>query len=257
MKWALLTGASWGIGEAMARELAAREWGLVLTARSEDRLHALAGELRDHYGVPVEVLAGDLTDPAMPAELEAATEGTPIDLLVNNAGFGGYGPFVESELEREIRMIELNVTAVTELTKRFVRPMVERGHGRILNVASTAAFQPGPLMAVYYATKAYVLSFSEALREELKGTGVTVTTLCPGPTASEFQGRADMEGSPLFERLTLPTSAEVARYGVEAALRGKGIAVHGRMNRILAFAGRFAPRSLLPAIVRRIQEKRG
>ncbi len=256
---ALVTGASTGIGEEIARELARRGWSLVITARSEERLASLAAELRSEHGVQVGVIAGDLTQAGMPARLEEATEGSgvPIDLLVNNAGFGQYGEFLESDLDRELAMIQLNVTAVTELTKRFARPMAERGRGRILNVASTAAFQPGPLMSVYYATKAYVVSFSEALRQELRAHGVTVTTLCPGPTSSEFQSRARMEESPLFNRMSVPSSATVARYGVDATLAGRGIAVQGLMNRILATLTRFAPRSILPGIVRRIQEKRG
>ena len=253
-----MTGASAGIGEAIARELARRGWPLILTARSEDRLATLAAELRSEYGVQVGVIAGDLTERGMPSKLEEATEGAgiPIDLLVNNAGFGDYGKFLDSDLDKELAMIQLNVTAVTELTKRFARPMAERGRGRILNVASTAAFQPGPLMSVYYATKAYVLSFSEALREELREHGITVTTLCPGPTESEFQSRARMEESPLFNRMSVPSSEVVARYGVDAALAGKGIAVQGLLNRVLVMSNRFAPRSVVPGIVRRIQEKR-
>jgi uncharacterized protein len=256
---ALVTGASSGIGDAIARELASRGWDLVLTARSEARLERLADELRARHGVGVEVNSEDLTDPEAPARLERRTEGAglAIDFLVNNAGFGRIGPFVAQEGEDANAMIRVNVTAVTELVGRFAPHMVARGGGRILNVASTAAFQPGPLMAVYYATKAYVVSFSEAVRNELASSGVTVTTLCPGVTGSEFHERAGMHGDSVLERLRPASTEAVARFGVEAALRGKGVVIPGRLNRILATAVRFVPRSIVPAIVRRIQEGRG
>ncbi|TVP46005.1 MAG: SDR family oxidoreductase [Gemmatimonadales bacterium] len=256
---ALVTGASSGIGDAIARELASRGWDLVLTARSEERLHRLADELRERHGVGVHVISEDLSDTEAPARLEARTEGAglPVDLLVNNAGFGRIGPLLAQEAEDANAMIAVNVTAVTELLRRFAPHMVARGGGRILNVASTAAFQPGPLMAVYYATKAYVVSFSEAVRNELASSGVTVTTLCPGVTGSEFHERAGMHGDSVLERLRPASAEEVARFGVEAALLGKGVVIPGRLNRILATAVRFVPRSIVPAIVRRIQEGRG
>jgi uncharacterized protein len=256
---ALVTGASSGIGAAIARELASRGWDLVLTARSEERLERLGAELRGQHGVDVHVISEDLADPEAPARLEARTEGAGlgIDLLVNNAGFGRIGPFVAQEVEDANAMIRVNVTAVTELFRRFAPHMVARGGGRILNVASTAAFQPGPLMAVYYATKAYVVSFSEGVRNELASSGVTVTTLCPGVTGSEFHQRAGMHGDSVLERLRPASAEDVARFGVEAALRGKGVVIPGRLNRILATAVRFVPRSIVPALVRRIQEGRG
>ncbi len=256
--WALVTGASAGIGTEIARELARRGWRLVITARSEGRLEALATELREAHGVEVRVVALDLAAPEAPATLEAATEGAglPVGLLVNNAGFGHLGPLAEQDDAQLRAMIDLNAGALAELTRRFGARMATRGEGRVLNVASTAAFQPGPLMAAYYATKAFVVSFSEAVRNELAPHGVTVTTLCPGVTRSEFHARAGMKGTTALERLPFASAESVARFGVEAALRGKGVAIPGLLNRIMATSVGFVPRGLRPAIVRRIQEKR-
>ncbi|TVR60371.1 MAG: SDR family oxidoreductase [Gemmatimonadales bacterium] len=255
---ALVTGASGGIGLGVARELARRGWNLTLTARSGDLLARHARQLRDRHGIAVEVVALDLAQAGATEALYTRTEGAgrSVGLLVNNAGIGYFGPFVGSDPRGVEATIQVNITVLTSLTRRFVEPMVDRGAGRILNVASTAAFQPGPLLAVYYASKAYVVSFSEALREELRGTGVTVTALCPGPTRSGFQERAGMEQSALFNRFAIPDSDQVGRFGVEAALRGRGIAVHGPVNRLVAASTRLVPRGWLPAIVRRIQEQR-
>lgn len=254
---ALVTGASSGIGREVARELASRGWPLVITARSEGALMELAAELRSEHGVDVGVIAGDLTEPDMPARLEEATEGAggPIGLLVNNAGFGSYGDHLEHDLSTTLAMVRLNVTAVTELSHRFGRAMVERGRGRILNVASVAGLLPGPWMTVYYATKAYVISYSEGLREELRDTGVTVTTLCPGHTRSGFHERADREVPGLFEWFRVPTSAEVARFGVDRTLRGRGVVVHGWLNRVLDVALRFTPRTLAARLSGKVQER--
>jgi len=252
--WALVTGASSGIGLELARAMAGDRWDMVLTARNEARLVELRTELEGANGIRVEVIPEDLSDMAGPARLvsEIEARGLVIETLVNNAGLGSYGPFLGSDLETELRSIDVNVRAVTELAKRLLPGMVERRKGRILNVASTAAFQPGPGMAVYFATKAYVLHFSEALAHELRGTGVTVTALCPGVTASGFQERAHMENVAMVKGRKLPTSAEVARFGYRAMMRGKPVAIHGLANRLLAFSVRLSPRPLVLALSSRI-----
>ncbi|HVT60238.1 MAG TPA: SDR family oxidoreductase [Thermoanaerobaculia bacterium] len=258
-KTALLTGASSGIGSELTSVFAAGGFDLVLVARSAGRLEQLAGELRSRHGVGVRVLAKDLAVAAAAREVwqELGEAGTQIDVLVNNAGFGTYGPFAETDLNAELQEMQLNMVTPTELTKHFLPGMLARRWGRILNVASTAAFQPGPLMAVYYATKAYLLWFSEALAEELAGTGVTVTALCPGPTSSGFQARAAMEESKLFAGKNLMTAAAVARAGYDGLLAGRRIVIPGLMNRLLAQSARVSPRRLVTRIVRRMQERKG
>lgn len=253
-RWALITGASSGIGRELARVMGADGWNLLVTGRREDRLRELARELHDRHGVVVEWTVLDLARPEAPAELTAVSEGLGLEItaLVNNAGFGTYGMVAETDLDEELQEIDVNVRALTELCKRFLPGMMRRGRGRIMNVASTAAFQPGPGMAVYCATKAYVLHFSEALSHELKGSGVTVTALCPGGTSSEFHARADMEHSRFVQPDRWPTSAEVAAYGYRAMMRGRTVAVHGFLNRFLAFVVRLAPRRLATAIAARV-----
>ena len=212
----LITGASGGIGEALARELAARPSDLILVARSADKLQALADELARAHRIATHVVAVDLAQPGAAARVaEAARAIGRVDVLVNNAGFATFGPFAASDLAVEIDEIRLNVETLTDLTKRML-PDVLAAKGRILNVASTAAFQPGPVMAVYYATKAYVLSFSEALAFELKPSGVGVTCLCPGPTKTGFQARAHQEGARLLD-VGLMDAAMVARAGVHGS----------------------------------------
>ena len=254
---ALITGASSGIGLELARVCAAHRHDVVLSARSADKLQALAAECRG-AGVQAHVLAADLADREAPRSIvERLRElGVEIDLLVNNAGYGLYGHFLETALATEIDMIQVNIVALTELTKRLLPAMVARKSGRILNLASTAAFFPGPLMAVYYATKAYVLSFSEAIANELEGTGVTVTALCPGPTASGFQAAANLELSKLIVGKKLPTSREVAEAGYEAMMAGKTVFVHGTTNKLTAPAPRFMPRRAMAKVVRAAQESR-
>jgi short-subunit dehydrogenase len=254
---ALVTGASAGIGRELARRFARGQHDLILTARRTDELHALAEELRK-VGATVHVIPADLSDPAEPRRLfdEVVARGLTVDVLVNNAGFGVYGPFVDADRERLLAMVQVNVLALTDLTRLFVQGMVARGRGRVLNVASTAAFQPGPLMAGYYATKSFVLSLSEALAHELRGTGVTVTCLCPGPTRTEFASVAAAEGATLYDNPNVMTAAPVADTGFWATMRGKRVVIPGLLNRIGAFATRFAPRSLLMHIVERIQSRR-
>jgi len=248
---ALVTGASGGIGEEIARTLAARGHDLVLVARRAQRLEQLAAELKAGHGIATHVLAADLAQPGGADQLarEIAGRGWQVDVLVNNAGFGVFGKHVDTDLADEQQMLDVNITSLTRLTKLLLPGMVQRGRGRVLNVASTASFQPGPYMAVYYATKAYVLSYSEALGEELAGTGVTVTALCPGPTASGFQDRAAMHDSALVKGKKLPTAAEVARYGVQAMLRGRRVAIHGCTNWLMAQSVRFTPRRIVTWLV--------
>jgi len=252
----LITGATSGIGYELAKLFARDRNDLVLVARSKDSLAQVAEELTREYGVSVKPVPKDLSSPTSPAELfaELRRESIHIDVLVNNAGIGTYGSFVETSLESELAMMRLNMMTLTHLTKLFLEAMLENERGKILNVASTAAFQPGPLMAVYYATKAYVLWFSEALANELRGSGVTVTCLCPGPTRSGFQERAGMEASRLFTFGTMDAQA-VAAIGYRGLMKNKTVIVPGLRNKLLAFSVRFVPRNLLPHLVRMMQDK--
>ena len=253
---ALVTGASGGIGLAIARRLAAAGYDMALVARSRDKLEALAVELAAAYGCQATVLAADLADAAAPAALAAALaeRRLAVDVLVNNAGVGVYGPFATNDWGRERDMIQLNVMSLVDLTKRLLPGMIARRRGRILNVASTAAFQPGPLMAIYYASKAFVLSFSEALGNELEGSGISVTALCPGPTATGFVAAADLGASRLF-RLGTMSMADVAGVGVAAMMRGRRVVIPGWRNRLMAQSVRLTPRCLVTRFVRMIQER--
>ncbi|MFZ1132898.1 MAG: SDR family oxidoreductase [Terriglobales bacterium] len=254
-KTALITGASFGIGMEFARIFAREGYNLVLVARSADRLRQLAAELEKAHGARSLILAADLSDPGAPAYVldQTTRADIPIDMLVNNAGFGQYGYFAENDLEECLRQIQLNVTALTHLTRLYLPAMIERSSGRILNVASTAAFQPGPLMAVYFATKAYVLHFSEALANELHGTGVTVTCLCPGATATEFHKRANATSMKLLKFGSMD-AAVVAEDGYRALMAGKPVVISGVKNWLLAQSVRFSPRRLVTAIARKTQE---
>lgn len=252
---ALITGASFGIGLALARIFARENYNLVLVARSGDKLRQLASELEKANSVHSLILAVDLTEPGAPAYVldQTTRANIVVDILVNNAGFGQYGLFVENDLEECLRQIQLNVIALTHLTRLYLPGMVERKNGRILNVASTAAFQPGPLMAVYFATKAYVLHFSEALANELAGTGVTVTCLCPGATATEFHKRAKATGMNLL-RMGSMDARTVAEDGYRALMEGKSVVISGFKNWLVAQSVRVSPRRLVTAIARKIQE---
>lgn len=249
MTTALITGASSGIGLEMARLMAADKVDLVLVARSEDRLTTLADELKSRYNVAVDVVSCDLSTLDGARTVVSALGGKPIDYLINNAGFGDFGAFIERDWEKLNEMVQLNITSLTRLTHLLLPHMVERGSGRILNVASTASFQPGPWMAVYYATKAYVLSFSDALSFELRKTGVSVTTLCPGATQSGFQALAEMENSKLVRGKNLPTSAEVAAFGYKKLLAGRGVVIHGLLNWFMVQSVRFTPRAIILRVV--------
>jgi hypothetical protein len=242
-RWALVTGASSGIGADFARELAARGAHVVLVARREDRLRALAEELERAHGVRTRVLASDLAKPDAPRALHDRLrgEGIAVDVLVNNAGFGVYGPFLDVPWERERQMLELDVLALVHLTKLFAADMRARGFGRVLQVASIGAFQPSPTYAAYSAAKAFVQSFGEALACELRGTGVTVTVVSPGVTDTEFFAVAGQQRS-LFQRLTVMPSAKVARIGIRALERGRPLVVPGFANALTAWSMRLLPR---------------
>jgi short-subunit dehydrogenase len=255
---ALVTGASAGIGREFARLLASEGYDLVVTARRADRLSELSAELRERHGVGVLEISADLADPEAPERLcrELHGAGHAIDLLVNNAGFGGVGRFESLDQIRQREMIDVNVTALTRLAGLLLPGMKSRARGGIINVASTAAFQAGPFMAVYYASKAYALSFSEALSEECRGTGVTVTCLCPGVTATEFFEAAGFEGMPLY-RVDMMDAARVARRGYDGWRAGRVIILPGLRNRLLVLGSRILPRAVTRRVIRVLQEKSG
>lgn len=247
--YAVVTGASAGIGEAIARGLARRKVPQLLVARSEEKLAALADELRASSGVAVEAIALDLSEEGAAEKLVAATEGAgkPVGLLVNNAGFGYYGPDEDQALERKLRMLKLNVELLVDLTHRLLPPMRERRGGYVLNVASTAAFLPVPYMATYAATKAFVLSWSHALHEELAGRGVVVTALCPGTTRTDFHRVAGLAAGARnpFPSLSAETVAEAGLRGLE---RGRAIVVPNLLDSAWIFTGRLVPRTFPPRV---------
>lgn len=256
--YVLITGASSGIGFEFAHEFAKRGNYLILTARSKDKLEELAEELRKLYLIKVEVIAIDLSKINSGSELYSHINklGHHVKVLVNNAGFGDHGPFVNSNLNKQQQMIHLNCTSLVDLCHIFLPPMILKKSGFILNVASTAAFQPGPYMSVYYATKAFVLSFSESLSAELEGTGVSVTALCPGPTISGFSSAAGLKNLILFDKFKLPTSAEAAQFGIESMERGKVVAVHLKINYILTLISRVTPKFAIRKVMKFLQKGR-
>ncbi len=247
-KWGLITGASGGIGLDLANLMAHDNLNLVIVARSQDKLEQLKSELEKAHSIQVKVLVKDLSKSESPQEIysELDKENISISILVNNAGFGTYGAFHKSDLERELNMIQVNITSLAHLSRLFIGPMVEKGEGKVLNVASAAAFQPGPWMANYFASKAYVLHFSEALRNELIGTGVTVTCLCPGPTQTKFFENARMNDSGLASRKM--DSLKVAKTGYNALKKGKTIVIPGLFYKLLTFSVRTAPRKMVAKI---------
>lgn len=249
-KTALVTGASAGLGKEMAGLFAKDGHDLVLVARSESKLKTLAGDLSRAHGVTAHVVSADLGQASAPAQVFEETKrlGVAVDFLVNNAGFGTNGAFLDLDLAREKEMITVNCTALLELTHRYAGPMRERRFGRILNIASTAGFQPGPFMATYYATKAFVVSFSEALAHELQGTGITVTCHCPGATKTEFASTAGNDKSKLFQRSGVAEAKDVALHAYDAMMRGEVLSVHGFMNKVGFHGLRVTPRSIARGI---------
>ena len=256
-KTALITGASSGIGLELAHLFARDGYRLVLVARNRSTLRQLGDDLQSRYSITVRIEPKDLAHPATPVELyqELQESGIMLDVLVNNAGFGGAGDFVSTEWNHEAEMMQVNMVALTHLTKLFL-PQIRAREGMIMNVASTAAFQPGPFMAVYYASKAYVLSFTEALAEELRGSGVKISCLCPGPVKTNFQKRAYITDTPLANSPLLVDVREVARIGYEGLKQGKRVVIPGWKNRLGVELLRIAPREMVTRIVRKVQEKK-
>jgi short-subunit dehydrogenase len=248
----LITGASAGIGAALADVFAEHGHDLILVARRRDKLEARAVDLERRFRVKIACFSEDLADAQGPRRLfDAVTaQGLQVENLINNAGVGLYGKFATTDLDAELKMIQLNVTSVVELTKRFLPAMIQRRRGRVLNVASTAAFVPGPWMSIYYATKAFVLSFSQAIDYELKPNGISVTALCPGPTESEFKVRAGSQRSRLFEAF-LMDAPTVARAGYDGMMKGKAVVIPGVRNKLIPVAARLIPRPLIATMSHR------
>lgn len=253
-KYALITGATFGIGYKLAKLFAADKYNLILVARNKKRLEQISNELTDKYNINVRTIEKDLAilNSAQEVFEEINQENLEVECLVNNAGFGNHGKFWETDLKTELDMIQLNITSLVHLTKLFLPKMIENRRGKILNVASTAAFQPGPFMNIYYATKVFVLSFSEALASELKGTGVSATTLCPGPTKTEFQSRAEINNTRLVKTriMSFMSSEKVAKIGYNGLMNGKRLVIPGLMNRIGVISVKFLPRRLTMSVIR-------
>lgn len=256
MTTALITGASAGLGTEFAWLFAKAGHDVVLVARRREKLEALAEQIQTKHKVTATVIAEDLTDSAAPARIFAAVEEKKIaiEFLVNNAGFGTSGYFAKSDPKRELEMIQVNVTALVDLTHLFLPAMISRKSGRILNIGSTAGFQPGPGMAGYYATKAFVNSFTEALAFELRGTGVTATVSCPGATVTEFADVANVGGSGLFTSGSVMGAREVAEHGFDAMMNGDAISVVGLKNKLGALSVKFAPRAVVIWIAARLNK---
>lgn len=258
MKTAVVTGASSGIGYEFSRVLAAHQYQLVLIARNLERLNQVKQELEAEYHVNVVLIPADLSVPNIAQNIfqELQRREIVVDVIINNAAFGYCGDYVDQAWENEAQMLQVNIVALSQLTKLLLPEMITRGQGRICNVASTAAFSAGPLMAVYYASKAYVLSYSEALAKELDGAGVTVTCLCPGPTATNFQANARMENTRVNRMSQMVTAQQVAEYGYQALMKNKAIAIYGFKNKLLQFSTRLLPRKMITHIIHQLQRQR-
>jgi len=254
---ALITGASNGIGLELARTHASKGGDLVLVARNKSKLDELKTELEKQFKVSVYTIGKDLSETNAAQEIfdETKKQNIHVDYLINNAGFGDFGMFVETDWKKELQMINLNITTMTHFTKLYLQDMIKRRSGKIMNVASTAAFQSGPTMAVYCATKAYVLSFTEAVSNEVSDKGITITALCPGATETGFQAAGGMEESELFKGKKLPTAKEVAEYGYTSMIKGKTVAIHGIMNYIMSNSIRFIPRAMVLKVSRKLLDK--
>ncbi|MCH8554196.1 MAG: SDR family oxidoreductase [Schleiferiaceae bacterium] len=257
---ALITGASGGIGAEFAKLHASKGHDLILTARSADKLEKLAQELRQLYAIEVVVLPQDLGEPnGAKALFDAISkQGLEISVLINNAGFGDFGAFADAPWDKTATMIQLNVNELVQLTYLVLPQMLARKQGYILNLGSVASFLPGPMMTVYYATKAFVLSFSEGLAEEVRGQGVHVSVLCPGPTASDFQARSRMNESKLLEGpfANMPSSAEVAKYGYEQLFKKKRVSIHGTANKLMISLTKLLPTTWKAKMMAKIQVAR-
>ncbi len=251
---ALITGASKGIGKELANIFASKGVDLVLVARSENELKLLQTNLEQAYGIIVHVIVKDLSAPGSAQEVfdEVKGKGIDIDFLVNNAGFGVYGLFAETDWEVYRRMINLNAMALAEFCHLYLKDWSERKSGKILNISSTAAFQPGPMMAVYFATKVFVLYLSEAIGREAKTKGITITTLCPGPTETNFGQVSGMNASQLVKNVKIADASQVAMLGYNAIMKGQPVAIHGAMNKLVAFGVRFLPRKWVTNISARV-----
>ncbi len=256
LKTALITGASSGIGKEFAKIHSQSGGNIVIVARSKDKLESLKFEIESKYSNLVHVLVKDLSKPNASEELynEVKELDINIDYLINNAGFGIYGMFNDSDLNAQKDMLNLNVIALMNLTHLFVQDMIKRGTGKVLNVSSTAAFQPLPIMSTYAASKTFVLHFSEAINNELKDKGVSVTALCPGVTESEFHEVAHNTESKLIKESKMASSYEVARCGYDAMLEGKSFVIHGTSNYLKALSTRFASRDSVIKVSRKIME---
>ena len=254
-KTALITGACSGIGYEFTCLFASYNYNLVLVDINEKKLIEIAERFTQEYNICVTSIAKDLSIPTSPEAiyLELQQASIHVDVLVNNAGFGIYGLFNETNLNSELEMIQVNLVCITHLTKLFLKHMVEKGEGKILNVSSTAAFQPGPLMSVYFATKAYILSFSEAIANELEDTGVSITVLCPGPTQSAFHQRTGTENSQRMKDMKMMDAKTVAEIGFRGLMNGKTVVIPGAKNRILASAVRFLPRNQVTKMSKAVQ----
>ena len=255
-KTALITGASKGIGKDLAELFAANNNNLILVARSEEALSALKEQLENKYKINVLLFIKDLCKIDVAKEIydQINEREIEVDYLVNNAGFGDYGAFTDTQWDCHQQMIALNITTLTQLTHLFTTDWKGKKKGKILNIASTAAFQPGPMMAVYFATKAFVLSLSEALDEELRDNGITVTTLCPGPTSTNFGEVSKMNASQLVKSVKIANSKDVAKLGFNAMMKGKRTVIHGNMNKLAPFGIRFMPRRLVTKLTAAIMK---
>jgi len=254
-KIALVTGAASGLGFEFSLLLAKDSYDLILIDINERKLESVKNKIQKRYNSVVNIFVKDLSKLNIAKEIFEDFKGTPVDVLINNAGFGLFGNFLNTDWYRESEMLNLHINTTTQLTKLFLKGMVGRDQGKILNISSLAAFQPGPLMAIYYASKAYILSFSEAIANELKGTGVSVTVLCPGQTRTSFQKVVSTTATRKKEVFNMACPIQVAKYGYSAMLKGKTVAIPGTFNKFVAILSRFIPRNMTTSIVRKIQEK--
>jgi len=253
---ALITGASGGIGYELCQQFAKNGYNLILVARDEEKLKKYAAEFKKNHETESTIIIKDLSSTTAADEIlhQLKHEKMSVDVLVNNAGFGSYGKFAETDVKKQLSMMQVNMVTLTHLTKLLLPEMLEKKSGKILNVASTAAFFPGPLMAVYYATKAFVYSFSQAIRQELKGTGVSVTVLCPGPTSTGFEKGADLQSSKLFKS-GLMDAKTVAEIAFKALMKNKAMIIPGFRNKVRIALGTLIPRNLMPGIVESAQKQ--